>query len=239
MLLDFAGMQAQIRHPGERGRERESALKQFLSEYLPSRYSIAKGEIVDSQGSVSRECDLVIYDATKCPLLLSGDDYRVFPVEPVLGVIEVKSRLDESELRDAVEKVACAKRLYRKSGPVLGVVFAYTSSYRQDPMQKTARCLQRLNREVGPVEYLDLLCILDAGVILTYADCYPRIAADPESLRTMLIHFDFEMPVLLYFFTRLMTFLDAQEPASPIYENYLAEDETGISTVFHADPRSA
>jgi len=48
MLTEFEHTQTQIKHMGERGRERETALESFLTNYLPTRYSISSGEIVDS-----------------------------------------------------------------------------------------------------------------------------------------------------------------------------------------------
>ena len=60
MLADFESFQVQIKHMGERGNEREASLKLFLETYLPQRYAIAKGEIVDTNGDTSRQCDLVI-----------------------------------------------------------------------------------------------------------------------------------------------------------------------------------
>src|SRR6185295_12972960 len=89
MLVDFENFQSEIKHMGERGNEREANLQLLLEAYLPKRYAIGKGEIVDSDGMVSRQCDLIVYDAFNSPLLLSGKDYRVFPAESVYGVIEV------------------------------------------------------------------------------------------------------------------------------------------------------
>ena len=47
MLIDFENMSSQINHPGEKGKAREVALSEFLKEYLPNRYSVSSGEIID------------------------------------------------------------------------------------------------------------------------------------------------------------------------------------------------
>jgi len=69
------------------------------------------------------------------------DRHRVFPAEAVHGVVEVKSRLTKSEVRDALDKVASVKRLRKafylpvadiRRGlpipPTRGFVFAYTAA---------------------------------------------------------------------------------------------------------------
>lgn len=60
MLLDFSQIQSQVKHPGERGSEREESLRAFLKSYLPSKYGIDSGEIVDEDGNTSKQCDIVI-----------------------------------------------------------------------------------------------------------------------------------------------------------------------------------
>lgn len=47
MLSDFEHIHTQIKHMGERGGEREAGLRAFLGTYLPSRYAVSNGEIVD------------------------------------------------------------------------------------------------------------------------------------------------------------------------------------------------
>lgn len=100
MLVDFDHFQSQISHPEEKGSERESGLKSFLQTYLPERYGISNGEIVDTSNHASRQCDLIIYDRLNCPLLLAGKEYRIFPAEPVYAVVEVKSVLTAGELKN-------------------------------------------------------------------------------------------------------------------------------------------
>jgi len=117
MLADLDYIQSQIKHHGERGGQAEAVLREFLRQYLPSCYGVSRGEIVDTVGRTSRQCDLVIYDSSKCPLLVAGQDYQVFPVEPVVAVGEVKSVLTRVELKDAVNKIASVKRLRRGSSP--------------------------------------------------------------------------------------------------------------------------
>ncbi len=104
MLSEFEHTQTQIKHMGERGSEREAVVKSFLGAYLPTRYGIASGEIVDKKGATSHQCDLIIYDHYNCPLLLAGRDIRIFPAESVFAVIEVKSVLSANEIEVLLAK---------------------------------------------------------------------------------------------------------------------------------------
>src|SRR2546430_3804750 len=112
MLIDFSAITAQIEHRGAKGREREALIAQeYLQHYLPRPLEVVHGaEILDSEGKRSAECDLVVQSAATPPLLV-GKSFHLVPVEWAYGVVEVKSRLDGCELRDAQAKIARTKAL--------------------------------------------------------------------------------------------------------------------------------
>jgi hypothetical protein len=99
-----------VQHAGDRGGNREEILRTFLSQHLPSKYGVTKGEVVTKSGVHSHAADVLIYDAINCPVLYVGET-RVLPIEGVYGVIEVKSRLSKAELLDAAKKIEAFKRL--------------------------------------------------------------------------------------------------------------------------------
>lgn len=68
MLIDFNDITSQIEHRGLKGQAREVIVREFLSKYLPKQLGIARGEIISSNGEVSREQDIIIYDKLKCPI---------------------------------------------------------------------------------------------------------------------------------------------------------------------------
>lgn len=100
-----------IRHPREYGSYREAIVRRFVRGFIPDRLGIGSGFIVTSQGSVSTQCDLVIYDKQSTPLLESDERQRFFPVESVCAVGEVKSVVGKSDLRQALRKLSDIKRL--------------------------------------------------------------------------------------------------------------------------------
>lgn len=56
-----------------------------------------------TRGLLSRQVDIVIYDAFACPKLPVDDSAAIFPIESVFGAIEVKSDLSSGELQGAYE----------------------------------------------------------------------------------------------------------------------------------------
>jgi hypothetical protein len=80
-------------------------------------------EIITTTGLVSPQCDVVIYDRA-VPRLLDMAEYRVLFSECVYGVIEVKTKLDQSQLIDACEKIRKVKTLPK-------------TAYYPDPLRRT------------------------------------------------------------------------------------------------------
>ena len=232
MLADFDGFQSQITHKGERGSERETSIKLFLEAYLPKRYAIASGEIVDSQGNTSRQCDLVIFDSQNCPLLLAGKDYRIFPAESVYAVIEVKSVLDTAQLKKAADNIFSVKNLKRDNGNIAGVVFAYKATGEGKTIEKYTRRVQTINKSLQPFQYVDLWCILDSGIICLWDEEGLTRVSDKPSERIMVSWHEFYgPPVLLWFFIQLLDLLDGQKNAGPDYRSYSHSRAIGLVSI--------
>lgn len=95
-------------HWGEDGRYKEAVLKQVISRFLPSNLSIGTGFIVakDSashSGVISPQIDIIIYD-NSYPVIFREGDLVIVTETPVKAIIEVKTKLDNSGIREAVEK---------------------------------------------------------------------------------------------------------------------------------------
>lgn len=229
MLSEFEHTQTQIKHMGERGSEREAVVKSFLSTYLPTRYGVSSGEIVDHHGATSHQCDLIVYDHYNCPLLLAGKDVRIFPAESVLAVIEVKSVLSANEIEDCVSKIRDLKNLTRENGPIPGIVFAYKSGWKENPIIRSTTELQKHYRQLQGHQFIDLICILSDGLIAldTVYDGFSVVNYD-FSERCMLAHVELASSVLLWFFITLLDLLKAQPVVKPTYQRYLGTAEIGL-----------
>lgn len=99
-------------HPGEYGSYREELLKRWLRMYIPKNYDISSGFIINHEGLISHQCDIVIYNKNITPHIETIDKQTFFPVETVIAVGEVKSDINSSrELNDYLIKMSSIKRM--------------------------------------------------------------------------------------------------------------------------------
>ena len=99
-----------LAHPGEFGMYRERIVSDLIKPFLPSRLAVGTGFIITHQNNQSTQCDLIIYDKENTPVIENGDQ-RFFPVECVVGVVEVKSKLTKSTLTETLRKLTEIKKL--------------------------------------------------------------------------------------------------------------------------------
>jgi len=98
-------------HSGEFGMYREKLAREFISNFIPQRMGIDTGFLINSQGKISTQCDIVIYDKTATPLMRSDNLQTFFPIESVCAVGEVKSKVTLAELKEALIKLTKHKAL--------------------------------------------------------------------------------------------------------------------------------
>ncbi|WP_404969924.1 DUF6602 domain-containing protein [Vibrio campbellii] len=117
--LFYDSKSGKLIHPGEFGMHRESCIRSFLSTFLPDIYGVSQGFIIGQDGSVSHQCDLIVYHKNFTPYFHTAEGQRFFPIETVLAVGEVKSRVNGSILDDALEKLVKVKQMREKISDAL------------------------------------------------------------------------------------------------------------------------
>jgi hypothetical protein len=70
-----------------------------LAGHLPERFGAGSGFIIDHNDAVSKQNDVIVYDAHKCPVYRASNDAAIIPSEYVAVVIDVKALLNEDKLR--------------------------------------------------------------------------------------------------------------------------------------------
>jgi hypothetical protein len=87
-------------HLGERGRNEEERVRNFLMRVLPQRFSVGSGVVVSSNKTLgpSSHMDVVIYDAFHNAPLHREFASNVYPVEMVYATVEVKRLLEKKNL---------------------------------------------------------------------------------------------------------------------------------------------
>lgn len=83
------------------GDEVENLIREKISLFLPERYLVKQGHIVNSEGKVSNQFDIIIFDRLNTPKFFESKNETVFyPIESVLAVGEIKKTLRS---KDAIE----------------------------------------------------------------------------------------------------------------------------------------
>ena len=220
---------AALDHRPLKGNVNEQALADWLKPLLPGAIDVCTGEIIDSNGGRSKQVDVVLYDAATTPRFLSRNDISVLPVEPVYAVIEVKTFLNKNEIEAAFENMKAVKALNKSAyhpdrattskhlygmptvhWPLQFFIFAYES----DGLDTVLGHVQRLNAGQPIDKQIDMVCILDKGLIVHLA---------PEGLQpipmpnTTLIAKPSSKPLLTFY--TLLAHLMGQAVSEPVSLN--------------------
>ncbi len=102
-----------VPHAGEIGDLVERYFRNQLLEVLPEKVGVSNGFVVDSQGSVSRQMDIILYDRLSTPRIFASNGSQLFPVESTYACGEIKTDMDSTKLVDCFEKCLSYKRLVR------------------------------------------------------------------------------------------------------------------------------
>lgn len=122
----FARLQERLRttlfspvtHPTTTGDTSEVYWSAVLREFLPERYRVGTGFAVDSNGGVSLQNDILIYDAQYSPLLWTNGNAVCVPIESVYAALEVKQELNKENFDAAAEKASALRQLTPTSAPI-------------------------------------------------------------------------------------------------------------------------
>jgi hypothetical protein len=168
---------AAIPHAGEKGRSLEHEARLFLRSFLPEQYGLATGFVAYHARDgvkLSKQLDLIIFDAVRGSPLVTLSTCDVFPLEHVFGYVEVKAHIKsgskgastlEQILRDNAEiRKMRERRFWYVSGggspaqtepiperwlALRAYVFAFEASASLRPASRLAQTLANVARKVG------------------------------------------------------------------------------------------
>lgn len=115
MRLKLSSKIDEIYHPTARGDESELNWIGLLRAYLPERYKVDSGFVVDHNGTISEQIDIIVYDRHFTPFIFRGENVVYIPAEGVYAVFEVKPHFDKTNYNYAVKKLKSVKELKRTS----------------------------------------------------------------------------------------------------------------------------
>lgn len=104
-----------ITHNATMGNINEKYFIDMIKNYLPDRYAIDTGIVIDSEGKTSDQIDIIIFDNQYTPTLLDQNDHRYIPAESVYAIFEVKPHIDKNYIKYAGNKAKSVRILKRTS----------------------------------------------------------------------------------------------------------------------------
>ncbi|EGR2537079.1 MULTISPECIES: DUF6602 domain-containing protein [Vibrio] len=107
-----------VEHAPTKGEIHEDSWIKVLRDYLPKRYGVDKGIVIDSQGNKSDQIDIVIFDPQYTPMLLIQQSHKYIPAEAVYAVFECKPTISKDYLDYAGSKASSVRKLVRTSVPI-------------------------------------------------------------------------------------------------------------------------
>jgi hypothetical protein len=115
LVLKLKLASSSIEHAPSVGSVNEDHWISVFRAYLPKRYEVNSGFVIDSLGGRSDQIDLVIYDKHFTPTLLDQQSHRYIPAEAVYAVFESKPHFDKGYLEYAGQKAESVRKLHRTS----------------------------------------------------------------------------------------------------------------------------
>lgn len=221
-------------HPGTLGDATELDWRGMLADFLPRRYGVTKAFVVDVEGHMSQQLDVVIHDRHFSPLLFEVGGAHFIPAESVYAVFEVKQDISRGHIEYAGEKVASVRRLHRTSvgfrtatgrasaqppKGILGGLLALNSGW--TPM--VGEPLRRALREREENAVLDLACVLRAGSFEAEDPAAPDQLAVCDDPETALIFFALRLLKRLQD-VATVTAMDLDASTQSVWPGALADD---------------
>lgn len=163
-----------LNHPSDKGDNSENNWIDWFKEYLPQRYKAAKASVIDCEGNISDQIDVVLYDAQYSYLAFHHNDVLYIPAESVYAVFEVKPCLNKQHMEYAGAKAESVRKLHRTSAPIpyaggtyspklphriLAGILSNNSSWKDPFGEPFRKCLFGYSK----LQQLDCGCVLTAG----------------------------------------------------------------------------
>lgn len=102
-------------HPWDMGDTRELKVIEFLEKIFPNKYWFSRWEIFDVEDQNCGQVDVIIYDKLFSLTFSDWTDKILSPMDSTYWIIEIKSTLTTTTLKDALDKIDSYSILKRQS----------------------------------------------------------------------------------------------------------------------------
>lgn len=244
-------------HRPSAGDNRESIVAKFLKNHIPNHFAIDTGLVASSEGVFSNQADVLICDSLYNAPLYADMSERVWFVEAVCSLIEVKSNLSPSDIKDSIDKCVNFKKLKRQFGLAgkkpniedsLFILWGFDCPKLETFAKNYIKCLNGIQESLHP----DFVVV--PGKIIVKGGQYNRLSKygqetsehrrtliqngfSEESENQFLIPDIWELNdnTLLAFFSWLNSWLVSSVPRIAPMLEYLSEGIEGRSVTFKAE----
>ena len=115
IVATICQIRSSIPHAGETGALVEQSFRYHIEEVMPEKVGVSHGFVVDADGRISKQMDIVLYDRLNCPRIFSSAGAQMFPVEATFACGEIKTNLSASKFEESLEKCLSYKKLCRQA----------------------------------------------------------------------------------------------------------------------------
>ena len=180
MIAELRCNRASVPHPGTKGDATELCWRDVLNHYLPKRYQAEKAFVIDADGGLSEQIDIVVFDRQYSPFLFNQGGAVYVPAESVYAVVEVKQELTKEQIEYAAGKAASVRRRRRTTAVIHHAGGQYAPKKPFDVLAGIVTLGSQWNPPLGPAfeaaikaqdaeHRLDLGCALEGGAFeVTY-----------------------------------------------------------------------
>ncbi len=174
-MLKTFGLNSYIVHSGSKGDATEKEWVDWFNTYLPKKYkATSNGFVIDCNGNLSEQIDIIIYDTHFSPLVFELSGQKYIAVESVYAVFEVKQDLTKEHIVYAANKIKSVRMLERTSAgikqldgriikkelyKILGGLLTLRSTWVNDNIEKH---IEDNIKSLNEVDEIDFICCLQS-----------------------------------------------------------------------------
>jgi hypothetical protein len=178
-----------IDHAQAKGESNEYLIRKILDKFLPPKYGIVEGFLIDHRGQQSRQTDIIIYDKFSHPYLFFDEPdkpHNFIPIDSAVATIEVKTTLKDSvdeafnNIRTSREQLELLNPLGAPAtwgehfymGHPSAFIFAYKSGWSKSSSIKNAVRKKIREMNIPTRSVFDLVYVQDKDVTLGWVYDY-------------------------------------------------------------------